>query len=244
MDGGHRAVIFDKFRGVQDDVVSEGTHVMIPFVQEPKIFDVRTQPRSIPVITPSRDQQSVTLKLRLLYRPRISALPTLFKDLGVDYAERILPSIGNEVLKAVVAQFDAEQLITQRERVSELIRERLITRANHFNIELDDVSIVDLTFAREFTQAVELKQVASQDAERAAYSVQQAEHEKTATIIRSEGDSEAAILVSKALEEHGSGLIELRKIDAQKEIAKTLARSRNVNYLPGGNGLLMNMNVG
>jgi prohibitin 1 len=62
------------------------------------------------------------------------------------YDERVLPSIGNEVLKATVAQFDAAELITQREVVSARIRQDLLNRAKEFNILLEDVSIVSLIF--------------------------------------------------------------------------------------------------
>lgn len=84
----------------------------------------------------------------------------------------MLPSIGNEVLKSIVAQFDAAELITQREIVSSRIREDLLKRANEFNIELEDVSITHMTFGKEFTRAVEQKQIAQQEAERARYTVE------------------------------------------------------------------------
>lgn len=243
VEGGHRAVIFDRFRGVMPDVRGEGTHFFIPWVQRPIIYDVRSTPRKIPVVTPSKDLQTVNITLRLLYRPKVSALPQIYSRYGQDYDERILPSIGNEVLKAIVAQFDAGELITQREVVSAYCRDALITRASEFNINLDDISITHLTFGREFTMAVELKQVAQQDAERARFLVEQAEQEKLANVIRAEGDSKAAELISEALISSGTGLIELRKIEASKEIARTLAMSRNVAYLPGGNNMLLNMGI-
>ncbi len=117
MEGGQRAVLFDRVRGVLPDVVGEGTHFIVPWLQRSIIFDVRTKPRNITTTTATKDMQMVSLTLRVLHRPDYGRLPIIYQSLGPDYDERVLPSIGNEVLKSIIAQFDPEQLITQRDYV-------------------------------------------------------------------------------------------------------------------------------
>ncbi|CAL3973530.1 hypothetical protein PZA11_005747 [Diplocarpon coronariae] len=232
--GGTRAVIFDRLSGVQEKVVNEGTHFLIPWLQKSIIYDVRTKPRNISTTTGSKDLQMVSLTLRVLHRPEVQNLPKIYQNLGQDYDERVLPSIGNEVLKSIVAQFDAAELITQREAVSNRIRTDLLKRAQEFNIALEDVSITHMTFGKEFTRAVEQKQIAQQDAERARFIVEKAEQERQANVIRAEGEAESADTISKAVAKAGDGLIMIRRIEASREIAHTLASNPNVTYLPGG----------
>lgn len=242
VDGGEKAVLFDRLRGVLDETQGEGMHILVPWLQKPTIFDIRTRPRSISSVTGTKDLQMVNITLRVLSKPDVDELPKIYKNLGTDYDERVLPSIGNEVLKAVVAQYNAVELLTMRDQVSVKVREALTLRAKDFNIQLDDVALTHLSFGDEFARAIETKQVAQQEAERSKFVVLKAAQEKKASIIRAEGESEAARLISDATKLAGPGMIELRRIEAAREIAQNLARSRNVVYLPSQANMLLGVN--
>ena len=114
----------------------------------------------------------------------------------------------------------------------------MIERAREYHIEIDDVAITSLNYSKEFAKAVEVKQVAHQRAERAKFVVAQREQQKKAAIISAEGDAEAARLISDAVDKAGKGLLEIRKIEAAKEIAETLANANNITYLPGNGNVL------
>lgn len=77
--GGTRAVIFDRLKGVKDEVVNEGTHFLIPWLQKSIVYDVRTKPRNISTTTGSKDLQMVSLTLRVLHRPEVKALPKIYQ---------------------------------------------------------------------------------------------------------------------------------------------------------------------
>ena len=104
---------------------------------------------------------------------------------------------------------------------------------------IQDVSITDLRFGTEFARAVEAKQVAQQEAERARFIVEKALQDKRSTIIRAQGEARSAEMIGQAIQQN-PGFVKLRRIEAAKEISETLARGNNRVYL-SADSLLVNL---
>lgn len=239
VDGGHRAVIFNRIVGMKHTVYNEGLNFNIPWFEHPVIYDIRTRPCNLQTLTGSKDLQMVTIGVRVLHRPNPNYLVWIYQHLGMNYDERVLPSLMNECVKAMVARYNANELLTKRDQVSADIKKDLIERASKFNLLLEDVAITHLSFSPEYARAVERKQVAQQDAERAKYVVIGAEQEKKTIITKARGEAESASLIGMSVKQN-PGFMKLRRIDAAKDIATIVSKSGNKIYL-NADSLLLNL---
>ncbi len=93
----------------------------------------------------------------MFYKPIEELLPKIHLDLNVNYADKVLPALGNEISKAVFARYDAEYLLKNREKVADEIKSELMSRAKNFYIVLEDVSIYGLQFSSAFMDSIEKK---------------------------------------------------------------------------------------
>jgi len=239
VEGGHRAVIFNRLVGMKQQTYGEGLNFNIPWFERPIIYDIRTRPCNLQTLTGSKDLQMVTIGVRVLHKPDPNQLVWMYQRLGNNYDQRVLPSLMNECAKAVVARYNANELLTKRDQVSADIKRELNRRAHGFNILLEDVAITHLAFSPEYARAVEAKQVAQQDAERAKYIVIGAQQEKKTIITKARGEAESAELIGNAVKKN-PGFIKLRRIDAAKDIADIVSKSGNKIYL-NADSLLLNL---
>lgn len=239
VEGGHRAIIFNRVLGMKPQIYNEGLNFNIPWFERPVDYDIRTRPVNLQTLTGSKDLQMVTIGVRVLHRPEQDQLVWIYRKLGKNYDERILPSLMNECAKAVVARYNANELLTKRAEVSAAISDELSRRCALFHVILEDTAITNLSFSPEYAKAVEAKQVAQQDAERAKYVVLGAIQEKETIITKARGEAESAELIGNAVKRN-PGFMKLRRIDAAKDIADIVAGSGNKVYL-NADSLLLNL---
>jgi len=239
VDGGHRAVVFNRIVGMKNTVYGEGINFNIPWFERPIIYDIRTKPSSLMTLTGSKDLQMVEVGVRVLHRPDPDKLVWMYQHLGMNYDQRLLPSIMNECAKAVVARYNASELLTKRDIVSADIAQELKARAAGFHVVLEDIAITHLAFSPEYAKAVEAKQVAQQEAERAKYIVLGAQQEKKTIVTKARGEAESAQLIGQAVKTN-PGFMKLRRIDAARDIADIVSGSGNKVYL-NADSLLLNL---
>lgn len=192
VNAGERGVVM-QFGKVQDNVLDEGIHPVMPIVTSVKRLSVRVQQNSFNADAASKDLQKVSTQLAVNWHIDTAQVNKVFQRVGDEQqiVLRIITPAVSEVLKAATAKKTAEEIITQRTSLKEEIDDALEARLAASGIMVDDVSLVDFTFSPEFSKAIEAKQIAEQEAKQAEFTAVRASKDAIAEVNRAKGQAEA-----------------------------------------------------
>ncbi len=184
---------------VSDDVLSEGLHLKIPFVQNIVQINNRTQKIETEGGASSKDLQVISYVVAVNYRVENKSSASLYKNVGTSYESVIITPAIQESIKAVTAQYTAEELITERQNVGIKIKEALSEKIAAYGISVEIFNIINFDFSEEFNAAVEAKQTAQQNALKAEQDLSRIEIEAKQKITQAEAEAESIKLIQQAL---------------------------------------------
>lgn len=224
---GERGVV-TRFGAVQDIVMEEGVHFRIPMVEKIIMVDVKTQKIEVDALSYSKDLQNVDTKIALNFHLDPKKAHLLIQEIGVDYEFRIIAPAIQESVKAATAKFTAAELVSERPRVKDEIKESLQTRLTPRYIDVDEFSIVNFQFAQSYEKAVEEKQVAEQQALKAQNDLRRIQVEAEQRVAQARAEAEAIKIQTEALRENQN----LVKLEAVKKWDGVLPKYMAGNAVP------------
>lgn len=194
VEAGHTGVIVTLGK-VNDGVLQEGLHLKIPFVQEIVKIDNRIVKLEVNTEAFSKDLQTVSTTIAINYRVDTSKSYSIYKNIGSDYETVLVTPAVNEVLKAITANYTAEESVTNRTLISDGLIEGLNEKMNNIGLYVTDVNIINFDFSEAFINAIEEKQVAEQQLLKAETekktAITNAEAQAQTTKIKAEAEAEA-----------------------------------------------------
>jgi prohibitin 2 len=211
VEAGHRGVVL-YLGAVENRVLGEGVHFITPFAEQVVSMEVRTQKFQAEATAASNDLQEVQSVIAVNYRIDPQQTNEIYQKLGVNYQDRVISPTIQESVKASVAKFNAEELITKRETAKSVIADAIRSTLSRDNIEVQNVFITDFKFSDAFATQIEQKVVAFQKflTEQnnlraievvANQTVAQAEGAARSNAARASGESEAIKIITLQLRE-------------------------------------------
>lgn len=198
-----RVGIQSTFGKVDDKVLDEGAHLILPWVDVTEVV-IASQQASSRSEAASKDMQVVFAGITLNY----NVIPGKARDLysitpRLDYEQQFIEPAMNEVFKAIVARYTAEELITKRSEVSESIIKDLQAKLSKYFISVNNLNIVEFNFSKSFNAAIEEKVTATQKALTAERDLERAKFVAQQRVEQAKGEAEAIRIQSEAITKNG-----------------------------------------
>lgn len=220
-----------RFGQVQDDVIQEGFNFKLPYIEKIVKLDCRTQKTEYIMEASSKDLQKISnFKVAVNYNITKDTANDLYRKVGVDYKLIIVEPAIQEAMKATIANYTAEELITKRNEVSAFALEALFNKLQDSGITLTALNIIDLSFSQEFDKAVEEKQIVEQQTEKAKYELEKAKVENEKKIENAKAEAEVMKQQNAQITDQ---YLKLKEIENQKAMIEKWNRSityNNVRY--------------
>ncbi|HSI20215.1 MAG TPA: prohibitin family protein [Verrucomicrobiae bacterium] len=192
--------VVTQFGRITGREIDPGLSVKAPWpFQSVTLFDARVQKEQSNVAAASSDLQEIRSTIALNYHLDRGRISEIYQTIGIDFSDKVIAPAIQEAFKATTASYTASDLLTKRTEVKEASKKILEERLGKRGIVVDDMSIVNFDFSAEFNKAIEAKQVAQQEAERAFYKLEQAKKEAEAQAVQKESLT-AEILQKQAIE--------------------------------------------
>jgi regulator of protease activity HflC (stomatin/prohibitin superfamily) len=200
INAGERGVLM-KFGHVQEQILEEGIHLIIPIVNTVKKISVRIQKQERSTEAASKDLQNVFIDIALNWHIIPDKANTVFQQIGdiTTVIESIINPVIEEVVKSVIAQYTAEEVITKRANIKTELDQALKAKLGEYNLAFNDIFLVQIRFSDQFRAAVELKQIAAQEAKQAEFTALKAVKEAEAKVNLAKGEAEAQSLLRNIL---------------------------------------------
>lgn len=180
-----------------------GLFAVIPFVENVVPMNVQTQKDQTDATAASNDLQSVTATVAVNYHVLPSDASTIYSNIGADYADRVISPAIQESVKSVTANYTAEQLITEREKVRDAILALLTSKLQTYGVQTDSLNIVNFAFSDTFNAAIEAKVTAQQNALAAQNKLQQVQFEAQQTVATAQAQAKAIQIQAQAINSQG-----------------------------------------
>ena len=208
-----------RFGQVQDDVIQEGLNLKAPFIEDIVRIDCRTQKYEIATEASSKDLQKISnLKIVVNYNVDKTNANNLYKEVGQHYQTILIEPAILESIKQGISQYTAEETITKRSEVADLIVKLLKEKLENKGVIVTALNITDLSFSEEFDTAVEQKQIVEQETQKAQYELEKARVENQKKIENAQADAEVMEAQNAQITENYLRLKEIE--NEQKAIEK------------------------
>lgn len=181
-----------RFGKITNSSISEGINFKIPYIEQILRVNIKVQKAELTVESSTKDMQIVNTDLAVNYRIDVDKASNLYKTVGSNYEEIVLMPAVKESIKTAIAQYNAEEITTNRSTVSESCLKAIQEKVNKYGIIIEDFNLTNISFSEEYTKAIEEKQVAEMNLEKAKL-------EAEANVAKAKGESDANALLQKTL---------------------------------------------